>query len=78
MRHLIYFLAHYQYLSLIFIQKFLIFSELRPDLSGNPFFSMAKALEKKDWERKAEFGAIKILFINYFEVSFHIFIASSA
>jgi hypothetical protein len=34
-------------LSLIFIQKFLIFSELRPDLSGNPFFSMAKALAKK-------------------------------
>jgi hypothetical protein len=43
-------------LSLIFIQKFLIFSELRPDLSGNPFL-MAKALAKKDWERKAEFGA---------------------
>jgi hypothetical protein len=34
-------------LNLIFLQKFLIFSELRPDLSGNPFFSMAKALAKK-------------------------------
>jgi len=30
-------------------------------LSGNPFFALEKALAKKDWERKAEIAAIKIL-----------------
>ena len=32
---------------------------MRPDLSGNPFFAVGKALAKKDWERKAEIGATK-------------------
>jgi hypothetical protein len=32
---------------------------LQPDLSGNPFFCVGKAMAKKDWERKAEIAAIK-------------------
>jgi len=32
---------------------------MQPDLSGNPFFALGKALAKKDWERKTEIAAIK-------------------
>ena len=31
---------------------------LQPDLNGNPFFVLAKAREKKDWEWKAEIAAL--------------------
>ncbi|KQT16705.1 hypothetical protein ASG31_09960 [Chryseobacterium sp. Leaf404] len=38
---------------------------LQPGLSGNPFFCIGKSAGKKDWERKTDKAAIKILVVSF-------------
>jgi len=47
---------------------------LQPGLSGNPFLYWQKLWQKKDWERKTDKAAIKILVVVFWLMVFIIII----